>query len=379
MKTSPQKNNGRPPQIIKIICRAALLCAVLNLNPASAADVTNAPAAANAPAVGRGRGGPMTAAEQAEVAKLLELPAWTPDAGDGDYSIAPPYASAPEQTPRDDVPKGRVVRFTLNSEDGKFYPGINKTNPGVVVPFKRNVTVYIPSQYVPGTPAPFILTADAYGARNNQLPNILDNMIADHRLPVMIAIMVANGGGDAQGSERGLEYDTVSGKYGDFIEAEILPRVEKECNVTLTKDPDGRATMGGSSGGAVAFTMAWFHPDLYHRVLTYSGTYVNQQSPFNPESPHGAWEYHDHLIADAPPKPLRIWMEVGERDNGATNTAAAFHNWVIANQRMAAVLKAKGYHYELIYAKNAGHTDGRVIGQTLPQALLWLWQGYPIK
>ena len=31
--------------------------------------------------------------------------------------------------------------------------------------------------------------------------------------------------------------------------------------------------------------MAWYHPELYHRVLTYSGTYVNQQWPWNPETP----------------------------------------------------------------------------------------------
>jgi len=241
------------------------------------------------------------------------------------------------------------------------------------------VTVYIPSQYVAGTPAPFILTHDAQGARNNQLPTILDNMIADHRLPVMLAIMVSSGGGDGPGSERGLEYDTVSGKYAEFIEAEVLPKVEKDYDVTLTKDPDGRATLGGSSGGAVAFTMAWFHPELYHRVITYSGTYTANQSPVNPASPHGAWEYHEHFIPESPAKPLRVWMEVGQNDNGATTTAAGFHNWVIANQHMAAVLQAKGYHYQLVYAKGAGHVDGRAVAQTLPQALLWAWNGYPIK
>jgi enterochelin esterase family protein len=375
--------------IAKTTCGAVLFLLVSGTNSLFGADAAQPPAAAsaatttptNGPAAGaRGnnRGGPMTEAEKAEVAKLAELPALTPDAGDGDYAIGPMYANAPEQTAKDGVPKGRVVKFTLNSEDSKFYPGISKTNPGVV-PYKRAVTVYIPSQYVAGTAAPFIVTHDSYGERGNQLPNILDNLIADHRLPVMIAIMVANGGGDAQGSERGLEYDTVSGKYAEYIEAEVLPKVEKDCGVTLTKDPDGRATMGGSSGGAVAFTMAWFHPELYHRVLTYSGTYVNQQSPFNPETPHGAWEYHDHLIAASAVKPLRIWLEVGETDNGYNATAAGFHNWVLANQRMAAVLKAKGYHYQFVYAKAAGHTAGKVIAQTMPEALLWLWKGYPVK
>jgi enterochelin esterase-like enzyme len=179
------------------------------------------------------------------------------------------------------------------------------------------------------------------------------------------------------GSERGLEYDTVSGKYAEFIQTEVLPRVEQECRVSLTNDPDGRATMGGSSGGAAAFTMAWFHPELYHRVLTYSGTYVNQQSPHNPQSPHGAWEYHEHLIPQSDRKPIRIWLEVSEHDNGATRDEASLHNWLLANQRMAAALKAKGYAYRFVFAKGAKHTDGRVTRQTLPGALEWLWAGYP--
>jgi hypothetical protein len=33
-----------------------------------------------------------------------------------------------------------------------------------------------------------------------------------------------------------------------------------------------------------------YHPELYHRVITYSGTFVNQQWPFNPAIPGGAWE-----------------------------------------------------------------------------------------
>jgi enterochelin esterase family protein len=209
------------------------------------------------------------------------------------------------------------------------------------------------------------------------LPNILDNMIHDKRLPVIIAVMIANGGGDGGGSERGLEYDTVSGKYAEFVEAEILPRVEKEYGVTLSKEPDARMSLGGSSGAAAAFTMAWFHPELYHRVLSYSGTFTNQQS--RPDAPHGAWGYHEEFIPSTPPKPLRVWLHVSDKDNGATASAAGFHNWVIANKRMADVLKAKGYHYQLVYAKGAGHTDGKVIAQTYSQALEWVWSGYVAK
>src|SRR5207344_3162465 len=137
-----------------------------------------------------------------------------------------------------------------------------------------------------GTPAPFIVGGDG---PDQLLFNALDALIAQKKVPVMIAISIANGSGDAQGSERGLEYDTMSGRYAEFVDSEVLPRVEAECNVKLTKDPEGRATMGCSSGAACALIMAWYHPELYHRVLSYSGTYVNQQWPHSEETPHGAW------------------------------------------------------------------------------------------
>jgi enterochelin esterase-like enzyme len=169
----------------------------------------------------------------------------------------------------------------------------------------------------------------------------------------------------------------MSGKYAEFVEHEVLPLVEEKAHVKLTHDPDGRATMGGSSGGACALIMAWYHPELYHRVLAYSGTWINQQWPWNPETPHGAWGFLDHLIPTSPRKPIRIWMEVGDRDLYNPNAMRDnMHDWVEANERMARVLAAKKYHYQFVFAENAGHVDGAVKRQTLPEALEYLWQGY---
>ena len=276
--------------------------------------------------------------------------------------------------PRSDVPKGTIYHFVMDSADSKIYPGIAKDRPGELVPYHRNVTVYVPSQYEAGKPAPFFVSQDSMTA--GEAPTMLDNMIADKRLPAMVGVFINSGGGDAQGSERGLEYDTVSGKYAEFIETEVLPRVSHDYNVTFTKDPNGRMTMGGSSGGACALSMAWFRPDLYHRVLTYSGTFVNQQSPLNPESPHGAWEYHEHLIPGTRAKPLRIWMEVGANDLRSHDPESTLHNWPLANIRTAAALKAKHYHYQFVWAADAAHVDGRVVRQTLPEAFEYVWKGY---
>lgn len=294
-----------------------------------------------------------------------------------EFTIGPDYADAPETKVQDGVPKGKIEEFTMDSKDSRIYQGIAKNQPGTV-PYQRKVAVYIPAGHLSNNEMPFIVAQDGMGYRD-VMSRVLDNMIAQKRLPEMVAIYINSGGGDSLGSERGLEYDAVDDTYSKFIEKEVLPRISKDYKIRFTSDPEGRATMGGSSGGAAAFTMAWFHPELYRKVLTYSGTYVNQQFPEDRKNPHGAWEYHENLIKKSAKKPLRIWLHVSEKDNGWDRDEASFHNWVMANQRMAAELKAKGYDYRYVFAKNAGHTDRKVTRQTLPGALEWLWQGYVAK
>jgi len=244
---------------------------------------------------------------------------------DGNFILGPTHKPAPEPTVHEGVPQGTVYNFSMESADSKFYPGIARElkSPGAPDPldpanvtshpaaYTRRVAVYVPKQYVTGADAPFIVGADG---PDRLLFTILDNLIAEKKIPVMIAVSIGNGGGDAAGSERGLEYDTMSGRYAEFVEKEVLPLVEKQYNVKLTKDPEGRATMGNSSGGSCALIMALYHPELYHRVLTYSGSYVNSQWPTDPKIPHGAWEFHENLIPESPRKPIRLWMEVGDRD-----------------------------------------------------------------
>jgi len=307
---------------------------------------------------------------------------------DGNFIVGPTHPVAPESTAQEGVPKGKVIEFVMDSKDSKIYPGIAReqgtfgvpdpSNPAKLnvttshpAPYTRRVAVYVPNGYVPGTEAPFIVGADG---PDRLLFTVLDNLIAQKRVPAMIAISIGNGSGDAQGSQRGLEYDTMSGKYAEFVETEILPAVEKRFNVKLSKDPEARATMGCSSGGSAALAMAWYRTDLYHRVLTYSGTYVNQQWPWNPETPGGAWDFHKTLIPNTPKKPLRLWLQVSDRDN--FNDSDGMHDWVLANQQMAKVLADKGYDYQFLFTKDAAHCDRPVRLQTLPQALEWVWKDY---
>jgi len=328
--------------------------------------------------------------------KAQELPDGenAPANKDGNFIIGPTHPAAPESTPKEGGMQGTVVEFVMQSTESKMYPGIAREQGTFGTPdpkdpaklvvttshpatYSRRVAVYVPKGYTAGRELPFIVGADG---PDRLLFTVLDNLIAEGKLPPMAAVSIANGSGDAQGSQRGLEYDTMSPKYAEFVQTEVLPRVEQEAKIKLTTDPEGRATMGTSSGGSAALIMAWYHPEWYRRVLTYSGTYVNQQWPSNDTTPHGAWEFHERLIPNSAKKPIRLWLEVGDRDLLNPNVMRDnMHDWVVANEQMAKVLAAKGYHYQFVFAKNAGHGDGAVKRQTLPEALLYLWDGYKPK
>lgn len=308
--------------------------------------------------------------------------------GDGKRTLGKPFAASPEVSTQD-APHGTKLKFVMPKGSTKHYATAND----------REINVYVPMQYVKGKPAPVLVVQDGnqFFGWVELVSNTLDNLIAKQKLPPIVAVFVNNGGGDAQGSHRGEEYDTLSGAYAEFIDQEVLPRVEQETltklaaqAVTFTKDPEGRGTLGGSSGGIASFIAAWYHPDLFRRVVGFSPSFVAQESPKNPEHPLGAWNFHEDgheddggIIAKTDPlKPIRVWMACGTNDYSAgtqndPNTQYPYYDFAYAIPRAYEKMVKKGYpHVHLDVGTGAGHVDSALVRATLPDALLWTWRGF---
>jgi enterochelin esterase family protein len=329
----------------------------------------------------------------AHTANTAEPPAENPGSeGDGSFTIGPEYKIDHDLTDLGN-PKGKSFEFKMALTDSKIFRGDDKTLEPDKKPVRteRKISVYVPAAYKDGTRAPILIIHDGPG-RLDLVRHALDNLTIsqdpNRKLPAFIAIAVENGGNDGKNSERGLEYDTMSDRLARFINDEVLPAVLANADIkaaypklAFTSNPWGRAVIGCSSGGAAALSMGWFRPDLFRRIIAYSGTFVDQQDDDAAEEakfPLGAWEYHSgmKLIETSEKKPLRIFTHVSENDLRPNDPEETHHNWVMAGQRTAEALKAKGYHQRFVFSKGTGHCDKRVFEQTLADTLVWIWRGY---
>lgn len=262
--------------------------------------------------------------------------------GDGDYVEPPPYKLGPDSMVKAGVPQGTITKYSWTS---KIFPGTT-----------RDYWVYVPKQYVAGKKTAVMVLQDGANYMNPtgnfRTTVVLDNLIAAKDLPPIIAVFISP-------VNRSAEYDSVTDQYSKLIIDEILPEVGKK--VTLADDPELRAIGGHSSGGICAFTVGWFRPDSFRRILTHNGSFV---------SIRGGDKYPS-MIAGAPAKPLRVFLLSGTMDLNNM-----FGSWADANKKMAAALRAKSYHYRFVFGEGS-HTPTHA-GANLPATLKWLWRGAPI-
>ncbi|MGB0080574.1 MAG: alpha/beta hydrolase-fold protein [Terracidiphilus sp.] len=271
------------------------------------------------------------------------------------------YTLGSDSQPQDGVPKGTVTKFVL--PPGKAYPGT-----------PHNCAIYVPAQYDASRSTPFMIFLDGSQALGNgmRVPVVLDNLIAKQDLPPMIGIFVDPGilpvvsDADQNRYNRIYEYDSLTPRFAEFLINELIPAVAKNYN--LSKNPDDRGLSGVSTGAVGAFMAAWNRPDQFHRVLSFIGTYVSMK---------GA-DAMPALVRKTEPKPIRIFMQDGTQDHIVASEpfgSSPFGSWPINNQVMYEALEFAGYDVKLEMGTEAHNT--KQAGAIMPDALRWLWRGYP--
>ena len=248
-------------------------------------------------------------------------------------------------------PEGRIVSLDYETDRG-LYPGT-----------ARNIKVYIPQQYASKTPACLYIGLD--GIMCNA-PKVFDKLIAEEKMPVTIGIFVQPGvirgkDGNVIRYNRSNEFDFTDGRFAEFLETEIIPFVEKEAEVSISKDPNDRSIFGLSSGGIAAFNAAWQRPDLFRRVFSGVGTFVSMRGGNDLQM----------FVRKCEPKPLRIFLQDGSND--VWN--ATFGHWYEANQMLSTALDFAGYDTK--YDWSDGYHSVKRSAEIFEDVMVWLWRDYP--
>jgi enterochelin esterase family protein len=208
----------------------------------------------------------------------------------------------------------------------------------------RDITVYIPAGYpCTGRGCPFVLVFDRTEyLQTIDVPNLLDNMIADRVIPPMAAVLVNYFDRDLA-REREL---TPNPDFPRFLIEELLPKLRSDYR--LASDPRQVVIAGASYGGLASTYIARTYPHIFGNVLSQSGSY---------------WWYPDYDLADevnfpahwnwlprqfvsGPKLPLRFYLDVGSWEGPAMLTP---------NRTFRDILRARGY--EVSYREFVGaHT-----------------------
>ena len=272
--------------------------------------------------------------------------------------VLPAAAQAPRPGP-EPGPDSRVQPGTPTGEVIKGEFALSKVYPGTW----REYWVYVPAELDRSKPAPVMVFQD--GLQYNA-PVVFDNLIHQKAIPPLVGVFVMHGRVKAPHSEaldrmnRSFEYDAVSDDYARFLVDELLPFVAKTHGLSLSSDPNDRAIAGNSSGAIAAFAAAWQRPDAFRRVFSGIGTYVGLR---------GGNQF-PVLIRKTEPKPLRVFLQDGQNDlNNYTGS------WFIANQDMLSALEYAGY--DVRHEWGDGEHNSRHAAQLFPDALRWLWRGWP--
>ena len=261
----------------------------------------------------------------------------------------------PDSEPQAGVPQGKVTQHKWASS--KVFPGTG-----------RDYWVYVPAQYDCTAPACVMVFQDGGGFQD---PNgsyratvIMDNLIHKKEMPVTIGVFINPGVIPASGPDRhprynrSFEYDTPSDQYARFLLEEILPEVGQTYK--LTSDSTGRAICGTSSGGICAFTAAWERPDAFSRVVSFIGSFTDLR---------GGNDY-PALVRKTEPKAIRVFMQDGKNDLDIYSGS-----WWVENVNLDAALTFAGYEH--VFVTGEGGHDAKQPGAVLPDALRYVWKGYP--
>lgn len=250
--------------------------------------------------------------------------------------VMPNAAPLPYRARREGIPHG-----TLHEE----------TFASAILENERPVWVYTPPGYsTDGDAYPFVVVFD--GEKYNNGPHVLDALIADGKIPPMMAILVHQIG--IRNQELPCNPD-----FSRAIATELVPWARERWHIS--DDPAKAALNGCSFGGLCSAYTALKHHDVFGNAFMQSGSCwfhpsLAMQGSQEPPAAVGVSAAIPSIIEEymaSERAPVRIYQECGDVENGPPPAKV----WqIFGNRWLHDILELKGYDTHYVEF-NGGHDD----------------------
>jgi enterochelin esterase-like enzyme len=220
---------------------------------------------------------------------------------------------------------------------------------------ERRIWIYTPPGFSKSSQSyPLLILFDGWSyLKRVPVPTILDNLLAQHRIPPCVAVLVDNAEGAAR--DRELHYDEA---FVKFLSTELLPKLQERYAAGTSP---GRTIVGGSSaGGLTAAFAALRRPDLFGKVLSQSGAFWWWR-----DGPDVEPEWLAREVASHAPVQVQFYLTAGIFEDAPSPRTAP--SLLTANRHIRDVLRAKGYsvHYREVPGGHEPISWTKTFGESL--------------
>ncbi len=246
----------------------------------------------------------------------------------------PRYVAPPGVIYQSNIPHGSVRDTILTS---------------AILKNTRHIRIYTPPEYSHSTASyPLVVFHDGMDYLSlASANNILDYLIAERRIPPLIAVFVP----PYSAAERASEYaGPKSMPFAAFIVEEVMGYVDRRYRTR--KDPASRGLVGASNGGNISLLIGFHYPQSFALIAAQSSNV--DSSLYN-------------AYRDADRKELRLYLDLGTYDLAVLKQRVG---------RFVPLIAQKGYdyHYQEVHE---GHSWGNWKGH-LDDALAFLFRDYAL-
>lgn len=267
----------------------------------------------------------------------------------------------------------RITARAISQLEIQFFENF----PSISLQRDVHITVFLPPNYwgQADKAFPLLFFNDGQDMEAVDMAGTLENLYAHQQIQsiIVVAIHANYDRIHEYGTAHQADYKHRGGKanaYTQFILQELAPHLQKRYRCTAYN----WVYAGFSLGGLSAFDIGWHHPEVFHKIGVFSGSFWWRSQPIREDDPDAHRILIDLLHQDIKRQGMKFWFQTGTLDEADDRNGNGIIDSIDDTLDVIKALKNLGYHEgdDIKYVEMIGGEHNLPTWrQILPDFLQW--------